>query len=156
MIKIILGFVTLFSAQILAAQSKLSVIRQAGDTLFITANQMVLKGQAVVVGKGSSENGWYEYIGFKNSTSLPLLINREVDLKYGYNGRSNSEQERENDLVKAALHAGDSLIVQKFKRITNRHDGSWYKTILVSQKFPRIHFYCNLEKALTKDEILIP
>ncbi len=110
----------------------------------------------LVAGKGSAEHDWYNYIGFKNATALPLLINREADLKYNYNGRNNPEQERENDLVKASLTPGDSLILKKIRRIMDKHNGPWYKVTLVSKSHLRIRFTCNLEKAIDHNEIFVP
>ncbi len=157
MLKAVLSLtIFFFFLQISKAQSGQLNIRQVGDTLFVTGDKRIFKGQTLVIGNGSEKSGWYEYIGFKNYTALPLLINREADLKYNYNGRSNPEQERANDLVKTCLHPGDSVIVKKIKRIREKHLEDWYKVTIVPKKSPKIRFYCNVEKALNYNEISVP
>lgn len=124
------------------------------DTLFSNASYSIYKGQKLVIGNGTYENGCYKTIGFKSYLSWPLLLNYNLDMKYNTEYQNDS-QKRDLDKVKESLIPGDTLIVTEIKKKKDRRIGIWYHVNLKTTKFPQVHFRSNIEEAIRTKEIMI-
>lgn len=125
-----------------------------GDTLFSTENFKIYPGQKLICGKGSGENEWYNSISFKSPASWPLVVGRNMDLKYN-SDYQRDEGIRDKDKVKEYLNPGDTLVVSKIKRRGNKKSGYWYVAHMrQGQGILSLQYTCYIAEAVRSKEIL--
>jgi len=125
-----------------------------GDTLFTNHDLKMFVGQKLIVGKGSEENELYKTIGFKSAASWPVWLWQDAETKINYEYQADP-QKRINDKVKQYLSPGDTVIIKRIKRNSNKHTGHWYTAFLKTKGFPGISLRSNIVNAIRTKELLI-
>jgi hypothetical protein len=131
------------------------VFTLVGDTLFTNKNFKIFIGQQLIVGNGSSENGWYKTTSFNSvidwySVTLAILGTENTE-------NQDEKESRTNDLVRDCLHQEGTLYVSKIKKYRNDRNTFRYVVILRSRPGkPNTNYRCNIQNAIETGEIVIP
>jgi hypothetical protein len=127
-----------------------------GDTLFTNKDFTIYKGQALIIGSGAGERGWYNAVSFRSGASWPLLFLQKTEMENNLEYQLDPSV-REKDKVRDSLYPGDTLIVTKIKKYGKKRRGYWYNVSLVQkQGLLSLHYTCNIINAIRSKEMLLP
>lgn len=126
------------------------------DTLFGKAGFYLTKGQTLRIGKGSGQNGWFRFIGFKSSMAWPVLLFHDAEINQMYKDSADPETARTNDLIKQSLDSGKVMLVTEIKRKGGKRTGYAYRVAMKEMVFPRTGFYCyDILSAIWSKEVIV-
>jgi hypothetical protein len=130
-----------------------AVYTLVGDTLFINKDFKIFIGQKLIVGNGSSRNGWYKTISdnsFLDWYSLTLAV-------LGTEETEDEKELRVKDITRDCLHAEGTLNVSKIKKSGNTRHGFLYIVYFRSKSGEHKYNYrCYIQEALKTGEIVLP
>lgn len=124
------------------------------DTLISNIGFKIFVGQKLTIGKGSVD-GRYQTISFKSPFALPILLNRNLDIKNNIEYQ-NDPSLRDQDKVKEYLNIGQFLIVTKIKSAGNAKRGYHYVLYLIAGENSLSYKYIcdDIDYALKLKELL--
>ena len=152
---LLMGFVTVQAQQNGFEMPGDTTYTLTNDSLFTNTGLSIVVGQRIIAGEATGINGWYKSIGFKSPFNWSLWLFRDIELKTTYENRDDPTQDRKNDKLKDALHAGDLLLVTKIKKKGNKRRGYVYVVYFRNTTFPVTNFFCNIQLAIKTKELII-